>query len=93
MPNNAKKKKPSPWTMYMDEPQREKIMRLQGHFMAQGERISGGCILRAILDQAPENSPEFFEKVKAFAEKEGEVKLKKFQESLGAKPRAKRPKT
>ena len=87
MPNDAKKKKPSPYTMYMGIPHREKLRRMQGFCLANDIQISSGCILRTLLEHIPEQSPEFLDKVRVQAAKEKEEKSEKFQESNSARIR------
>jgi len=88
MPNDAKKKKPSPYTMYMGIPHREKLRRMQGFCLANDIQVSSGCILRTLLEHVPEQSPEFLEKVRVMAAKEKEEKSEKFLESTSARIRS-----
>jgi hypothetical protein len=88
MPNDAKKKKPSPYTMHMGIPHREKLRRMQGFCLANDIQVSSGCILRTLLEHIPEQSPEFLEKVRVMAVKEKEEKSEKFLESTSARIRS-----
>ena len=74
-----KRAKDSPFTMELNDDEREKLSALQGYCIANGVPASGGTVMRTLLMNIPDNDVSFLGMAKrqAAIEKERSVAIRR----------------